>query len=113
MRRSFAMPALATVVTLGVLALAGSPGSLASPGQQGPSGPSQSPFIGDGLGHVDKDNREGRVPPTARQRGLAAASDARVRFNELGTPAKVVSTGRPLASGLPLADTDRQRGWRR
>jgi extracellular elastinolytic metalloproteinase len=101
MRRSFAMPALATIVTLGVLALAGSPGSVASPGQEGPSGPSQSPFIGDGPGHLDKDNRKGRVEPTARQRALAAAVGARARFNELGTPAKLVSTGRPLASGLP------------
>jgi extracellular elastinolytic metalloproteinase len=101
MRRSFAMPVLATVVTLGVLALAGSPGSVASPGQEGSSGPSQSPFIGDGPGHLDKDNRKGRVEPTARQRALAAAVGARARFNELGTPAKLVSTGRPLASGLP------------
>jgi extracellular elastinolytic metalloproteinase len=101
MRRSFAMPGLATIVTLGVLALAGSPGSLASPGQDSPSGPSQSPFIGDGPGPLDKDNRQGRVEPTARQRGLAAAVDARARFNDLGTPSKLVSTGRPLASGLP------------
>jgi extracellular elastinolytic metalloproteinase len=101
MRRSFAMPGLATIVTLGVLALAGSPGSLASPGQERPSGPSQSPFIGDGPGPLDKDNRQGRVEPTARQRALAAAVGARARFNDLGTPAKLVSTGRPLASGLP------------
>jgi extracellular elastinolytic metalloproteinase len=101
MRRSFAMPGLATIVTLGVLALAGSPGSLASPGQESPSGPSQSPFIGDGPGPLDQDNRQGRVQPTARQRGLAAAVDARARFNILGTPGKLVSTGRPLASGLP------------
>jgi extracellular elastinolytic metalloproteinase len=101
MRRSFAMPGLATIVTLGLLALVGSPGSLASPGQESPSGPSESPFIGDGPGALDRDNRQGRVQPTARQRGLAAAVDARARFNNLGTPGKLVSTGRPLASGLP------------
>src|ERR671910_757032 len=101
MRRSFAMPGLATLVTLGALALAGSPGSLASPGEESPSAPSQSGFIGDGPGPLDQDNREGRVEPTARQRGLAAAVAARARFNALGTPAMLTSTGRPLASGLP------------
>jgi extracellular elastinolytic metalloproteinase len=101
MRRSFVMPGLATIVTLGVLALAGSPGSLASPGQEGSPGPTQSGFIGDGPGPLDQDNREGRVAPTARQRGLAAAADARARFNDLGTPATLISTGRPLATGLP------------
>jgi extracellular elastinolytic metalloproteinase len=101
MRRSFVMPGLATIVTLGVLALAGSPGSLASPGQEGSPGPSQSGFIGDGPGPLDQDNRQGRVAPTARQRGLAAAVGARARFNDLGTPATLISTGRPLATGLP------------
>ena len=95
------MPGLATLVTLGALALAGSPGSLASPGEESPSAPSQSGFIGDGPGPLDQDNREGRVEPTARQRGLAAAVAARARFNALGTPAMLTSTGRPLASGLP------------
>jgi extracellular elastinolytic metalloproteinase len=101
MRRSFAMPGLATIVTLGALALAGSPGSLASPGEESPSAPSQGGFIGDGPGPLDQDNRKGRVEPTARQRGLAAAVGARARFNALGTPAMLTSTGRPLASGLP------------
>ena len=100
MRRSFAMPGLATIVTLGALALAGSPGSLASPGDEGRSAPTQGGFIGDGPGPLDQDNREGRVQPTARQRGLAAAAQARARFNDLGTPRMLTSAGRPLASGL-------------
>jgi extracellular elastinolytic metalloproteinase len=101
MRRSFAIPGLATIVTLGALALAGSPGSLASPGEESPSGPSQGGFISDGPGPLDQDNRKGRVEPTARQRALAAAVEARARFNDLGTPRMLTSTGRPLASGLP------------
>src|ERR687897_791295 len=101
MRRSFAMPGLATLVTLGALALAGSPGSLASPGEESPSAPSQSGFIGDGPGPLDQDNREGRVEPTARQRGLAAAVAAGAGFNAFAPPAMLTSTGRPLASGLP------------
>src|SRR5918994_6853347 len=101
MRRAFAITGLATIVTLGVLALAGSPGSLASPGEESPSAPSQAGFIGDGPGPLDKDNREGRVEPTARQRALAAAVGARARFNVLGTPGMLISTGRPLSSGLP------------
>ena len=101
MRRSFAMPGLATIVTLGALALAGSPGSLASPGEESPSAPSQGGFISDGPGPLDQDNRKGRVEPTARQRALAAAVEARARFNDLGTPGVLTSTGRPLASRLP------------
>ena len=101
MRRSFAIPGLATIVALGVLAVAGSPGSLASPGDEGPSPPGQNGFLGDGPGPQDQDNRKGRVEPTARQRALAATVDARARFNDLGTPNMLISTGRPLASGLP------------
>src|SRR5919106_345110 len=101
MRRSFAMPGLATIVTLGALALAGSPGSLASPGEERPSAPSKGAFISDGPGPLDQDNRKGRVEPTARQRALAVAVEARARFNDLGTPGVLTSTGRPLASRLP------------
>src|SRR5918996_660998 len=100
MPRSFAMPGLATIVTLGALALAGSPGSLASPGEESPSAPRQGGFISDGPGPLDQDNRKGRVEPTARQRALAAAVGARARFNDLGTPGVLTSAGRPLASGL-------------
>ncbi len=100
MRRSFAKPGLAIIVTLGVLALAGASGSVASPGERSPSAPDGG-FVGDGPGSQDQDNRKGRVEPTARQRALGAAVEAQARFNDLGTPGKLVSTGRPLAAGLP------------
>jgi extracellular elastinolytic metalloproteinase len=48
-----------------------------------------------------KDSREGRVPPTARQRAQAAALGARATWNDLGTPAMLTSTGEPLAADLP------------
>jgi hypothetical protein len=101
MRKSLAMPGLATIVTLGVLALSVPPGATASPGQEAPSSPAEGGFIGDDHATLDQDNRTGRVAPTARQRGLATAAAARARFNALGTPATLSSSGRPLASGLP------------
>jgi extracellular elastinolytic metalloproteinase len=101
MRKSLAMPGLATVVTLGVLAMAAPPVSQAGPAQEGPSAPNEGGFIGDGRGSLDRDNRRGRVQVTTRQRGLATAAAARARFNDLGTPATLSSPGRPLASGLP------------
>jgi hypothetical protein len=101
MRKSLAMPGLATIVTLGVLALSVPPGAQASPGQEAPSSPAEGGFIGDDHATLDQDNRTGRVAPTARQRGLATAAAARARFNALGTPATLSSSGRPLASGLP------------
>ncbi len=101
MPRSFAKPALAIIVTLAVLALVGSPGSLASPGNESPPAPSQGGFVSDGPGPRDLDNRKGRVAPTASQRAHVAAVGARARFNQLGTPGMLTSTGRPLASGLP------------
>jgi extracellular elastinolytic metalloproteinase len=111
MRKSLAMPGLATVVTLGVLALSVPPGSQASPGQEGPSATSGTGFIGDGPGPRDQDNRRGRVQPTARQRGLARGAAARARFNDLGTPATLSSTGRPLASGLPSDPVSAARAY--
>jgi extracellular elastinolytic metalloproteinase len=101
MRKSLAMPGLATIVTLGVLALSVPPGAQASPGQEAPSAPGEGGLIDDGHDTLDQDNRAGRVPATARQRGLATAAAARARFNDLGTPATLSSPGRPLASGLP------------
>src|SRR5512138_3641395 len=101
MRRSFAVPGLATIVTLGALTVVSAPGSLATPGEEGSAPPDQGGLVGDGPGPLDRDNRKGHVEPTARQQALAAAVGARARFNDLGTPRTLASTGRPLASGLP------------
>lgn len=101
MRRSFVNSGLAAILVLGVVAIGNSPGSLAAPDNENSSAPGQSSFVRDGAAPLDKDNRKGHVEPTARQRGLAAALDARVRFNDLGTPAMLTSTGRPLETGLP------------
>ncbi|MDP9444292.1 MAG: M36 family metallopeptidase [Actinomycetota bacterium] len=57
---------------------------------------------GEGRPSGDQDNRQGRVAPTDRQRALAARTGAVVEFNELGTPAKITTTGtRFLDRGLP------------
>lgn len=100
MRKSFVNSGLAAVLTLGVLVLGNSPG-LASPDDENPSAAEGAGLLRDGAKAQDKDNRDGRVEPTARQRGLATAMDARARFNDLGTIGMLTSTGRPLASGLP------------
>jgi extracellular elastinolytic metalloproteinase len=111
MFRSFAISRLAIIVTLGSLTLGGSPGSLATPDDESPSPPSQGGFVSDGHEHLDRDNRKGRVEPTARQRALAAAVEARARFNDLGTPGMLTSTGRPLASNLPSGPVAAARAY--
>ena len=92
MRRSFAVLRLAAIVTPGALALGGAPGGLATPDDESPSAPSHGGFISDGRRPLDQDNRKGRVEPSARQRALAAAVEARARFNNLGTPRMLAST---------------------
>jgi extracellular elastinolytic metalloproteinase len=47
-----------------------------------------------------KDNRTGHLDPSARQRQRADQLRARVRWNALGTPSVLTSTGVPLAAGL-------------
>ncbi len=46
------------------------------------------------------DNRTGKAEPSALARQRAGQLGARVRWNALGTPAVLVSTGAPLATGL-------------
>ena len=101
MRTSFTISGLATVVALGALTLGGSPNSLAAPREASSQAPALSGLIRDDAKSMDVDNREGRVRPSASQRALATAGGARARFNDLGTPRTLTSTGRPLASGLP------------
>ncbi|MGH8825459.1 MAG: M36 family metallopeptidase, partial [Jiangellaceae bacterium] len=90
----------ATALIAAALVLAMGPGSIAAPGQdKGPGGPGR--FPGDQVEVKDKDAREGRAAPSARQRAKADEVDARARWNEFGTPAALASTGDPLAEGLP------------
>ncbi|HEU0212699.1 MAG TPA: M36 family metallopeptidase [Jiangellaceae bacterium] len=87
----------ATALIAAALVLAMGPGSVAAPGQDSdPAGP----FPGDRLEVKDKDNREGRVQPSAQQQARADEVGARARWNAYGTPAMLVSTGDPLATGL-------------
>jgi len=58
-----------------------------------------------------KDNRSGRVGPSARQRERAVELDARVRWNALGTPAVLTATGAPLAAGLPADPAQAARSY--
>jgi len=55
---------------------------------------------GDTVAAKDKDNRHGRLNPSATQQAKADALDALVSWNGYGTPATVLSKGKPLATGL-------------
>jgi hypothetical protein len=101
MRRSFVVPVLATVVTVGALTIVSAPGSVASPGAASQAPPGNGGIVDDTAKPLDKDNRTGHVAPTARQRSLGAAAHARARFNDLGTPSMLTASGGALASGLP------------
>jgi extracellular elastinolytic metalloproteinase len=98
---SRALAGTIALLTAAVFALASGPGSLAATpgGQVRDSG--RSTYQGDQSRARDKDNRKGRVAPTARQRARADAAGARARWNGFGTPAVLAATSRPLASGLP------------
>jgi extracellular elastinolytic metalloproteinase len=94
--RAFAGTAVALIAAAIVLAMG--TGSIAAPGGQDQA---TGPFPGDPIEVKDKDNRKGRVAPTAGQRARADGVGAQARWNEFGTPAMLASTGRPLAEGLP------------
>jgi hypothetical protein len=88
------------LLTAAVLVLATSPGSsVADPGGQSPSPTNPGTAPGEDTTSKIKDNRAGRLDPTERQR--QRAEGARARWNALGTPAVLASTGKPLATGLP------------
>src|SRR5262245_348818 len=101
MRRSLVVPGLA-VALFGALTAVGAPGSGATPGQAPPPAADESGMVSDTAAPLDVDNRAGHVEPTARQRALGAAGQARTRFNALGTPSVVsAASGSALATGLP------------
>ena len=101
--RSRAFAGTIALLTAAVLVLATSPGSsVADPGG-GAQADAQRTTPGGAPGEQQKskvrDNRAGRIDPTVRQRERAAG--LRARWNALGTPAVLASTGAPLATGLP------------
>ncbi|TDD64286.1 peptidase M36 [Jiangella aurantiaca] len=100
MRRSIRVSGIAAAVAVGALVLAGAPGSLGATDQNAPAA-NGSGVHGDGHRPRDEDHRRGKIEPTARQRDLAQAVRARARWNNLGTPGVLASTGRPLGAGLP------------
>jgi extracellular elastinolytic metalloproteinase len=109
MRKSLTISGLAIIVALGALTIGGSPGGLAAPDEESRA-PTPSGLVR-GAESLDVDNRQGRVEASARQRTLANAVNARVRFNDLGTPRMLTSTERPLASGLPQAPAAAARAY--
>ncbi len=96
----------AALVFGAVLALAAGTGSvMATPGAQDGSqrATQRDPggIQGDHAANKMRDNRVGRIGPTARQRERVAELGASVRWNAFGTPEVLASTGKPLAQGLP------------
>ena len=83
------------LIAAAVVVAAGPAGLAASSTAQG-----AAPPPGDRQAAKEKDNRHGVVAPTTRQLARAHALDARARWNRLGTPAVLASTGTPLATGL-------------
>ncbi len=89
------------LLTAAVLILASESVSSAAPGGVLINSQSTVKMPGDQAKDKIKDNRTGQVAPTSQQRAKAASVGARARWNALGTPAVLASTGTPLATGLP------------
>src|SRR6266511_2347895 len=94
------MSGIVAAIVAGALVLAVGPVGAVAGGRE-PGGGGSGGFQGERESLKDKDNRKGRVAPSQRQRDLAGSLDARVRWNNFGTPAVLASTGAPLAQGLP------------
>ena len=111
--RSRALAGTMALLTGAVLVLATSPGSSAADPGGSAQSDAQRTTPGGGPGEQQKskvkDNRSGRVDPTARQRERAAG--LRARWNALGTPAVLASTGAPLATGLPAEPAGRREAY--
>src|SRR5512132_2194040 len=66
---------------------------------------------GDTAAAKDKDNRHGRLSPSATQRAKAGTLDAIVSWNNFGTPEMLLSKGSPLATGLGRDATGAARAY--
>ncbi|BBH70447.1 hypothetical protein ACTI_71320 [Actinoplanes sp. OR16] len=93
---SRASAASTTALVAAVLVLTPATASSAAPAE-----PPRTARVHDDDHQHSKDNRRGRLTPTAEQRRGAAETGALVRWNTLGTPAALTPTGEPLAAGLP------------
>src|SRR5215510_10401046 len=97
-RPSRALAGLVAVITVTGLAIAAASNNPALASRSDTS--RHSGTQGDTAAAKDKDNRRGHVSPSATQRAKADALDAIVSWNNYGTPAMLLSKGRPLATGL-------------
>ncbi|MBY8870362.1 M36 family metallopeptidase [Micromonospora sp. PLK6-60] len=103
----------ALLLAAGLVLTGGATGQAAPPDEDRPAraeaGPGHLP--GDRTATGSRDNRTGRLAPTARQRDRAAQAGARVRWTDFGTPATLTATGAPLATGLPTAPEATARAY--
>ncbi len=97
-RPSRALAGLVAVITVTGLAIAAASNNPALASRSDAS--RHSGTQGDTVASKDKDNRRGHISPSATQRAEADALDAIVSWNNYGTPAMLLSKGRPLATGL-------------
>ncbi|MCK2220148.1 M36 family metallopeptidase [Actinomadura sp. ATCC 31491] len=102
--------------TLLAVALVAATLSPAGPARGEPGGPAPvHDFQAEQGGKPDVDNRQGRVPPPAGADARRAGSAARIRWNDLGTPAvvtpAVVTGAGPLAEGLGNDPEQAARGY--
>ncbi|MFI6505261.1 M36 family metallopeptidase [Nonomuraea typhae] len=94
-----------TVLIAGALALSGAGVAV---GEEAPLAPRKTPAVhGDDHGKPDVDNRKGQVSPPSLAR---QAGPAKIRWNDLGTPA-VVTAQEPLAEGLPADPEQAARAY--
>ncbi len=91
------LTAATTLLVAAPLALAAGSGGFAA---DRPAPDDRGETHADRAGAKLQDNREGTLAPTARQRAMASDVGARTRWNDLGTPAVLASTGEALATGL-------------
>ena len=94
--RSLPLVGATVLLTAAAVVVAAGPAGLAANSTAQRAAPPQ----GDRQATKEKDNRQGVVAPTTRQLARADALNARARWNRLGTPAVLASTGTPLANGL-------------
>ena len=97
MRKKGAGRLLAVLVAATLTVASLGPAGLAAPGGTEPP----DHFPGDAAKDKDRDNRRGRISPTAQQQQRVKDVGARARWNNLGTPALLAPlTSQPLADGL-------------
>ncbi|MCI0687068.1 MAG: M36 family metallopeptidase [Sporichthyaceae bacterium] len=88
------------LLTTAALAVAAGTSNSALASGSGDLGRSHAAPQGDTAASKDKDSRKGHLNPSATQLARADALDAIVRWNDFGTPATLLSQGKPLATDL-------------